>query len=145
MPTPQPIELLLIEDNVADVELMKLHLAEAKVSNRVHVATTGEDALAFMRREEREDYPRPDLVLLDLNLPGRDGRSILSEIKRDPRLRRIPVVVLTSSEAERDIVQSYELGAAAYLVKPMGIDEIATMVSSIAGFWLTVVKLPPGD
>jgi CheY-like chemotaxis protein len=138
------VELLLVEDNPGDVELTREALEEARVRNRLSVVDDGVQALAFLRRTGRyADAPRPDLVLLDLNLPRKDGREVLAEIKADPELRRIPVVVLTTSEAERDVLAAYELHANAYIVKPVDLDQFLAVVRSVEGFWLTVVKFPP--
>ncbi|MEO8553820.1 MAG: response regulator [Kofleriaceae bacterium] len=136
---PSPIEILLVEDNPADVRLTQEALREGKVKNNLSVARDGEEALAFLRRE---GAPRPDLILLDLNLPRRDGREVLKEIKADPDLRRIPVVVLTTSSAEVDILKSYELHANCYITKPVDLEQFITVVKSIDDFWLTIVKLP---
>jgi chemotaxis family two-component system response regulator Rcp1 len=135
-----PIEILLVEDNPADVRLTREALREGKVRNNLRVARDGEEALAILRREGEL---RPDLILLDLNLPRRDGREVLKEIKNDPRLMTIPVVVLTTSEAEADIVKSYSLHANCYITKPVDLDQFITVVKSIDDFWLTIVKLPP--
>lgn len=137
---PNPIEILLVEDNPADVRLTQEALREGKVKNNLSVARDGEEALAFLRRD---GATRPDLILLDLNLPRRDGREVLKEIKADPDLRRIPVVVLTTSEAEVDILKSYELHANCYITKPVDLEQFITVVKSIDDFWLTIVKLPP--
>jgi CheY-like chemotaxis protein len=140
----RPAELLLVEDSPGDVELTREALDEAKVSNRLHVVADGVEAMQFLRREGRfADAVRPDLVLLDLNLPRKDGREVLAEIKADPELRRIPVVVLTTSEAEKDVLAAYALHANAYIVKPVDLDQFLAVVRSVEGFWLTVVKLPP--
>jgi two-component system, chemotaxis family, response regulator Rcp1 len=137
------IEVLLVEDNPGDVRLTKEALREAKVRNNLHVAPDGVEALAFLRREGRyEDAVRPDLVLLDLNLPKKDGREVLEEIKGDPTLRNIPVVVLTSSQAEQDIIRAYDLHANCYVTKPVDLDQFITVVKSIEDFWFTIVKLP---
>jgi len=135
-----PIEILLVEDNPADVRLTQEALREGKVKNNLSVARDGEEALAFLRRY---DAPRPDLILLDLNLPRRDGREVLKEIKDDPQLRMIPVVVLTTSAAESDILKSYSLHANCYITKPVDLDQFITVVKSIDDFWLTIVRLPP--
>ncbi len=135
-----PIEILLVEDNPADVRLTQEALREGKVRNNLSIARDGEEALAFLRRE---GTPRPDLILLDLNLPRRDGREVLKEIKSDPALRTIPVVVLTTSEAEADILKSYALHANCYITKPVDLDQFITVVKSIDDFWLTIVRLPP--
>lgn len=137
---PSPIEILLVEDNPADVRLTQEALREGKVKNNLSVARDGEEALAFLRRE---GSPRPDLILLDLNLPRRDGRQVLEEIKNDHDLKRIPVVVLTTSAAEVDILKSYELHANCYITKPVDLEQFITVVKSIDDFWLTIVKLPP--
>jgi CheY-like chemotaxis protein len=142
--TARVVELLLVEDNPGDVELTREALDEAKVRNRLNVVSDGVEALAFLRREGAyRAAPRPDLVLLDLNLPRMDGREVLAEIKADPVLRTIPTVVLTTSEAERDILAAYRLHANAYIVKPVDLDQFLGVVRSIEGFWLAVVKLPP--
>jgi two-component system, chemotaxis family, response regulator Rcp1 len=139
----RPIEVLLVEDNPGDVRLTKEALREGKVRNNLHVAPDGVEALAFLRREgPYEDAVRPDLILLDLNLPRKDGREVLSEIKRDDTLRHIPVVVLTSSQAEQDILRAYDLHANCYVSKPVDLDQFITVVKSIENFWFTIVKLP---
>jgi chemotaxis family two-component system response regulator Rcp1 len=138
------IEILLVEDNPADARLTREALRESKISNRLHAVGDGEQALRFLRREgEHADAPRPDLVLLDLNLPRMSGREVLEQVKEDPDLRRIPVVVLTTSEAEEDIVRSYDLHANAYVRKPVDFDQFTEVVRLIEDFWFTVVKLPP--
>jgi two-component system, chemotaxis family, response regulator Rcp1 len=137
-----PIEILLVEDSPADVRLTKEALSEARVRNNVSVCTDGADALDFLQRRGRHaDAVTPDLILLDLNLPRRNGREVLEEIKRDERLRLIPVIILTTSEAEQDIVQSYALQASAYVTKPVELQQFLTAIKSIEGFWLEVVKL----
>lgn len=137
------IEILLVEDNPADVDLTQETLAYAKIRNRLHVVNDGEDALAFLRRQGRySEAIRPDLILLDLNLPRKDGREVLAELKADPELRSIPVVVLTSSDAEKDVVRSYHLGANCYVTKPVDLDQFANVVRTIEDFWFIVVKLP---
>ena len=137
--TGRPIEILLVEDNAADVRLTQEALREGKVRNNLQVARDGEEALAILRRP---GATRPDLVLLDLNLPRKDGREVLKEIKDDPDLQTIPVVVLTTSSAEADIVKSYRLHANCYITKPVDLDQFVTVVKSIDDFWLTVVRLP---
>jgi chemotaxis family two-component system response regulator Rcp1 len=140
------IEILLVEDNPADVDLTQETLAYAKIRNRLHVVTDGEEALEFLRRQGRySDAVRPDVILLDLNLPRKDGREVLEELKADPDLRSIPVVVLTSSDAEKDVVRSYDLGANCYVTKPVDLDQFASVVRTIEDFWFIVVKLPPKD
>jgi len=140
----EPVEILLAEDNPGDVTLTKKALERGNIINNLHVVTDGVEALSYLRKEgEYADKPRPDLVLLDLNMPRKDGRDVLEEIKDDEQLRRIPVVVMTSSEAEEDIVQSYDLHANAYLTKPIDFDGFLDVVERIEEFWLTVVKMPP--
>lgn len=139
----EPIEILLVEDNRGDVDLTLEALEEAKVHNRVHVAEDGVAAMEFLRREgPHADAPRPDLVLLDLNMPRKDGREVLREIKEDPSLRRIPVVVLTTSQGEQDVLDAYDHRANAYIVKPVDIDQFFRIVRSLQDFWVTVVRLP---
>jgi CheY-like chemotaxis protein len=140
----RPIEVLLVEDNPGDVRLTREALKDGKVSNNLSVAPDGVEALRFLRREGAyADAPRPDVVLLDLNLPKKDGRQVLQEMKADPSLRTIPVVILTSSEAERDIAGAYELQANCYITKPVDLDQFITVVRSIEDFWFSIVKLPP--
>jgi CheY-like chemotaxis protein len=139
-----PVEILLVEDNPGDVRLVQEALKENKVFNHMHVAKDGVEALEFLRREPpHQEAPRPDLILLDLNLPKKDGREVLAEIKDDPVLRRIPVVILTTSEAEEDILRTYDLHANCYISKPVDLDQFMKVVRSIEEFWLTIVKLPP--
>ena len=139
----RPMEILLIEDNPGDVRLTREALRDTEVHTRLSVVADGEAALAFLRREGPfAEAPRPDLILLDLNLPKKDGREVLAEIKADPALRRIPVVVLTTSEAEQDIVRSYDLHANCYITKPVDLDAFIEVVRSIEGFWLAIVRLP---
>jgi two-component system, chemotaxis family, response regulator Rcp1 len=143
-PTARPIEILLVEDNPGDVRLTKEALREGKVANNLSVAADGVEALAFLRREgPHANAARPDLVLLDLNLPRKDGRQVLAEIKNDADLRRIPVVVLTTSKAEEDILRTYDLHANCYIAKPVDLEQFIRVVKSIDDFWLTVVRLPP--
>jgi CheY-like chemotaxis protein len=143
-PGRKAIDILMVEDNPGDVRLTREALREAKVRNHIHVATDGVEALAFLRRQGRyADVPRPDVILLDLNLPKKDGREVLAEIKADPNLRRIPVVILTSSEAEEDILKAYNLHANAYVAKPVDLEKFIAVVKSIEDFWLEIVKLPP--
>ena len=138
------IEILLVEDNPGDIRLTQEALRESKVLNNLAVAKNGVEALQMLRREEPYgSQPRPDLILLDLNLPRKDGREVLMEIKADPLLRRIPVVVLTTSEAEGDVLRAYDLGANCYIVKPVDLDQFITVVQTIEGFWLSIVKLSP--
>ncbi|MEW6584641.1 MAG: response regulator [Nitrospirota bacterium] len=139
----KPIEILLVEDNPGDVRLTMEALKEAKVSNYLHVVYDGAEAIGFLRREgEYVKAPRPDLILLDLNLPKKDGREVLAEIKADESLKRIPVVVLTTSQSEKDILKSYNLHANCYVTKPVDLERFLEVVKSIEDFWLTVVKLP---
>ena len=139
-----PIEILLVEDNPGDVRLTVEALREGKVTNSLSVAKDGVEALAFLRREGSfANAPQPDLILLDLNLPRKDGREVLAAIKADPIFRRIPVVVLTSSDAEQDILKSYDLHANCYVTKPVDLDKFIHVVESIQDFWLSVVRLPP--
>lgn len=144
-PTREPVEILLVEDNPGDVVLTREALADARVANNVTVARDGEAAMRFLRGQaEHADAPRPDLVLLDLNLPRKDGREVLEEMKADPSLRRIPVVVLTTSEAEEDILRTYDLHANSYVTKPLDIDQFLAAIRQLEGFWLEVVRLPKG-
>jgi chemotaxis family two-component system response regulator Rcp1 len=140
----RPIEILMVEDNPGDVRLTVEALKEGKVRNNFHAVEDGVKALAYLRQEG--DYagaPRPDLILLDLNLPKKSGREVLAEIKEDLDLRRIPVVILTVSQAEQDIMKSYNLHANCYITKPVDLDRFLEVVKSIENFWLTVVMLPP--
>lgn len=140
----RPIDILLIEDNPHDVRLTMEAFKDAKVSNNLTVAADGEEALKVLRHEgEYAGSPRPDLILLDLNLPKKSGREVLEEIKHDPDLLRIPVVVLTTSENEKDILRAYELHVNAYITKPVDLDQFIKIVEAVEDFWLTVVKFPP--
>ncbi|MCS6977048.1 MAG: response regulator [Gemmatales bacterium] len=140
----RPVEILLVEDNPGDVRLAVEALREGKVHVNMSVASDGVEAMEFLRREGRfADAPRPDLILLDLNMPRKDGREVLAELKADDDLKRIPVVVLTTSKAEEDIVKSYNLNANCYITKPVDLHQFIHVVRSIHEFWLTVVKLPP--
>jgi len=137
-------EILLVEDNPGDVRLTIEALRDSKVQNQLNVVRDGVEALSFLRREGAfVNAVRPDLILLDLNLPRKDGREVLAEIKADARLRTIPVVILTTSRAEQDILRSYELQANCYITKPVDLDQFITVVKSIEDFWFSVVKLPP--
>ena len=139
----KPIEILLVEDNPGDVRLTLEVFKESKMHNNLSSVGDGVEALAFLRQEgQYVRSPRPDLILLDLNLPKKDGREVLAEIKEDPDLRRIPVVVLTTSRAERDVVRSYNLHANCYISKPIDLEQFITVVRSIEDFWLSIVKLP---
>jgi CheY-like chemotaxis protein len=142
----QSIEILLVEDNPGDVRLTQEALRDGKLHTRLSVVRDGEEALAFLRRQgPHAAAPRPDLILLDLNLPRMSGQEVLSEIKNDEHLRRIPVVVLTSSQAEQDILTSYDLNANCYITKPVDLEQFIRVVRSIEDFWLTVVKLPRSE
>ena len=139
----RPIEILLVEDNPGDVRLTMEIFKEAKIQNNLHVAMDGVEALAFLRREGKyAQSPHPDLILLDLNLPKKDGRQVLAEIKIDTFLRRIPVVALTISRSEEDILKTYDLHVNCYIVKPVDFEQFIGVIKSIEDFWLTVVKLP---
>jgi CheY-like chemotaxis protein len=140
----QPIEVLLVEDDPGDVLMTKEAFADYKIANRLTVVTNGEDAIAYMRKQgPYAEAPTPDLVLLDLNLPRRDGREVLRDIKEDPQLRRVPVVVLTTSDAEEDVLASYDLHANAYVRKPVDFEQFVAAVRAIDDFFITVVRLPP--
>ena len=137
------IDILLVEDNPGDVRLTVEALKEDKLHNSLHVVKDGIEAMAFLHQKgEYADAPRPDLILLDLNLPKKDGREVLGEIKADERLKRIPVVILTTSQAEEDILKTYELHANCYITKPVNLEQFIKVVRSIEEFWLTVVRLP---
>jgi CheY-like chemotaxis protein len=139
-----PIEILLVEDNPGDVRLAREALKESKVTNNVHVVEDGEAAMEFLRKQNKyQNVPRPDLVLLDLNLPKKDGREVLAEIKADDDLKRIPVVMLTISKAEEDIIRAYDLHVNCYITKPIDLDQFMKVVRTVEDFWLTIVKLPP--
>jgi two-component system, chemotaxis family, response regulator Rcp1 len=143
LPVGRPIEILLVEDNPGDVRLTMEGLTESKVRNNLHVVSDGVEAMAFLRREGQwAGAVRPDLILLDLNLPRMDGREVLSAVKSDPKLRTIPVVVLTTSRAEQDVLRSYELQANCYITKPVDLGQFITVVKSIEDFWFTIVTLP---
>ena len=140
-----PVEILLVEDNPGDERLTREALKEGKVYNNLHWVKDGVEAMEFLhRRGKYRDAPRPDIILLDLNLPKKDGREVLSEIKQDPALRSIPVVILTTSKAEEDVLKSYHLHANCYVTKPVDLEKFIVVVQSIDRFWLTVVTLPPG-
>jgi len=139
----RPIELLLVEDSEPDVRLTKEALLEAKVKNRLSVVEDGVEAMTFLHREgAHAAAPRPDLILLDLNLPRKDGRQVLKELKADESLKRIPVVILTTSKNEEDVLRAYDLHANCYITKPVDFNRFMEVVKSIEDFWLTVVKLP---
>ncbi|MFI6980655.1 response regulator [Embleya sp. NPDC050154] len=142
-PIEGAIEVLLVEDDPGDVLMTREAFEDNKVRNSLHVVSDGVEAVAFLRREgEFADAPRPDLILLDLNLPRKDGREVLEEIKADEDLRRIPVVVLTTSEAEEDVLRSYHLHANAYVTKPVDFEQFISVVRHIDEFFVSVVKLP---
>lgn len=146
MPNTEPIQILLVEDNPGDARLAVEALKDSKVRNSLYHAKDGVEAMAFLRREEPyAEAPTPDLVLLDLNMPRMDGREVLARIKDDPALRAVPVVVLTTSAAERDLVKSYDLHANAYVVKPLDLDRFIEVVQAIESFWFTIVKLPQAN
>jgi chemotaxis family two-component system response regulator Rcp1 len=137
------IEILLVEDNPGDARLTREALRDGKVRNNLHVVPDGVEAMAFLRKEGKwADAPRPDLVLLDLNLPKKSGREVLAEIKTTPDLMRIPVVVLTTSKAEEDILRAYEFHANCYITKPVDLEQFLTVIRSIEDFWFTIVRLP---
>ena len=139
----KPIEILLIEDNAGDARLAREALRDAKVRNNLSWVSDGVEGLAYLRREGKYDKAlRPDLILLDLNLPRKDGREVLSEIKTDDKFKRIPVVILTTSQAEEDILKAYHLNANCYISKPVDLDQFMKVVKCIEDFWLTIVKLP---
>jgi two-component system, chemotaxis family, response regulator Rcp1 len=142
----QPISIMLVEDNPGDAELMLDFLEQSKVKNSIHWLKDGEAAMAFLHREdEYAGKPMPDLILLDLNLPRKDGREVLAEVKADQRLKHIPVVILTSSKSEADIARSYNLQANCYITKPVDLEQFIKVVRCIDDFWLSVVKLPASD
>jgi chemotaxis family two-component system response regulator Rcp1 len=139
----KPIVILLVEDNPGDIRLTEEALKSAKMYNEVHTVLDGEKAIEFLERKgEYSNVPRPDIILLDLNLPKVDGREVLAKIKQDPELRRIPVVVLTGSSAEEDILRTYDLNANCYITKPVDFSKFVDIVRAIEQFWFTVVKLP---
>ena len=144
-PGLRQIEILLVEDNQADIRLTTEVLKDAKLRNTIHVARDGIEALEFLRRQGKfSGFPEPDLVLLDLNLPRLNGREVLREIKSDPEMKRIPVVILTTSDAEQDILKSYELHANCYITKPVDLEQFSKVVQYIEEFWFSIVKLPSG-
>jgi CheY-like chemotaxis protein len=141
--TGKPIDILLVEDNPGDARLAVEAFREGKVRNEIHLAADGVEAMDFLRRKgKHKAAPRPDLILLDLNLPKKDGREVLAEIKADERLRRIPVVVLTVSKAEEDVLQTYNLHANCFITKPIDLDQFFRVVRAIEEFWLSIVRLP---
>lgn len=143
---PEPVEILLAEDNPNDIKLTRKALKDGKMLNNLHVTEDGVETMKFLRQQgAHKDVPRPDIVLLDLEMPRKGGLEVLEDINADPELRRLPVVVLTSSEAEQDIVESYEHNANAYLTKPVGYQEFQEIVRKIEQFWFEIVKLPPTE
>jgi CheY-like chemotaxis protein len=142
----ETIDILLVEDNPGDVRLTKEALKDAKVLNDVHVAQDGVEAMQFLHREgPYANAPVPDMILLDLNLPRKDGREVLAEIKEDPKLKRIPVVVLTTSKADEDIIRTYNLHANAYITKPVDLSRFIEIMHTLELFWFSIVKLPPKE
>jgi chemotaxis family two-component system response regulator Rcp1 len=140
------VDILLVEDNEGDARLAKEAMRDSKIRNTLHHVSDGEEAMAFLRKEgQYAKVPRPDLVLLDLNLPKKDGRQVLAEIKNDDELKRIPVVILTVSSAEEDILKSYNLHANCFITKPIDLSQFMKVVRSVEDFWLTIVKLPNGE
>jgi len=140
----RPIEILLVEDNPGDARLAVEALKEGKIRNNLHHVLDGVEALQFLRGEARyRDLPRPDIILLDLNLPKKDGREVLAEVKADDSIRHIPVVILTTSDAEQDVLKSYLLNANCYITKPVDFEQFIRVVRSVEDFWLSIVKLPP--
>lgn len=139
----RPIEILLVEDNEGDVFLTKKAFEKAKITNRIHVATDGEAAMDMLNKEGKHSaLPTPDIVFLDINMPKKDGKQVLAEMKEDKDLRRIPVVILTSSEAEQDVVKTYDLHASSYIVKPVDLPKFHEVVTAIENYWFSVVVLP---
>jgi chemotaxis family two-component system response regulator Rcp1 len=142
----ETIDILLVEDNPGDVRLTREALKDAKVLNDVHVVQDGVEAMQFLHREGAyANKPTPDLILLDLNLPKKDGREVLAEIKQDPKLKRIPVVILTTSKADEDIIKSYNLHANAYITKPVDLNRFIEIIHTLEEFWFSIVKLPPKE
>ncbi len=139
----RPVEILLVEDNEGDVGLVEEVFEEGRINNNLSVAEDGDEAMMFLRKEGQfANVTRPDLILLDLNLPGKDGREVLKEVKEDTNLKKIPIVVLTTSKAEEDVLKSYDLHANSYITKPVDFDQFINVIKSIESFWLEVVKLP---
>ncbi|MBI3398381.1 MAG: response regulator [Deltaproteobacteria bacterium] len=143
-PNNRMIEILMVEDSPADIRLTKEAFKDAKMLNNVHVVSDGEEAMAFLQHiGKHANAPRPDLILLDLNVPKKDGREVLAEIKKDPDLKRIPVVILTTSDDEKDVLKAYNLHVNAYIKKPVDLEQFMRIVEAVEEFWLSVVKLPP--
>ena len=142
----ETIDILLVEDNLGDVRLTKEALKDAKVLNEVYVVQDGVEAMRFLRRQGSfSKMPMPDLILLDLNLPKKDGREVLAEIKQDPKLKHIPVVILTTSKADEDIMRTYNLHANAYITKPVDLNRFVEIIHALEEFWFSIVKLPPKE
>lgn len=138
-----PIKILLVEDNPGDVRLIKEVFKDAKIFNAMHIAYDGETAMKILRKQaEYSDCATPDMILLDLNLPKKDGREVLREVKNDDDLKCIPVVILTTSNAEEDLIETYKMNANCYITKPVDLDQFINVVKSIENFWLSIVKLP---
>lgn len=138
------VQILLVEDNPGDVRLTQIALTKGKVANKLHVARDGIEALQFLRKDgDFVDAPRPDLILLDLNLPRKTGREVLEEIKKDQDFKRIPVIVLTTSDAENDILETYNYGANSYITKPVEMADFVNVIASLEEFWFTITRLPP--
>ena len=142
----RPIDILLVEDNPGDVRLTREALKDAKVLNEIYVARDGVEAMQFVHNEGSfANAPMPDIILLDLNLPKKDGREVLAEIKKDPKLRHIPIVILTTSKADEDIIRTYDLHANAYITKPVDLNRFVEIMHALEQFWFTIVKLPPKE
>ena len=143
--TMKPVDILLVEDSPGDADLAREALEESKLKNNLFVVTDGIQAMEFLHRKgDYADVPRPDLVILDLNLPRKDGREVLKEIKEDDNLKRIPVVILTTSKAEEDVLKTYNLHANCYISKPLDLDKFLEVVHAIENFWMSIVVLPNG-
>jgi len=138
----RPVEVLLVEDNEDDIDLTKEAFSEARIKLNLHIARDGIEALKFLRDSEN---PTPDLILLDLNMPRKDGRETLADLKADPRLKRIPVIIITTSEADADVLSAYNQNANSYIVKPVDFDQFLKVMRTLEEFWFTIVKLPPGQ
>ena len=142
----KPIEILLADDNPGDLRLAVEALKDSKIINHVNTVPDGVEAMAYLRKQGKyADAPRPDVILLDLNMPRKDGREVLKEVKEDPVLRRIPVVILTISQAEQDILKAYDLHANCYITKPVDLNQFNIIVQSIENFWFSIVRLPPKE
>ncbi len=142
----EAVDILLVEDNPGDVRLTKEALKDAKVLNEIYVAKDGVEAMDFLHRQGQfVDAPIPDMILLDLNLPRKDGREVLAEVKKDPKLKHIPVIILTTSKADEDIIKTYNLHANAYITKPVDLNRFVEIIHALEEFWFTIVKLPPKE